>query len=246
MCAELMRQAFLDVAKIGARAVCLTACLLALAGCAPTAGLIDALDRNYQGYEELSPKLSPGKTGTSFPYTPGTILPALATTGDSNQRIWQATTDLRCDPGVALTSLRFWQRRAYNYRAGRASGIDAKDWLGKRAGFGIASLAGLSDVRVDVSKVRSYEPVAAVLADLNARASQGCILPSADAIGTIRRVRGVIIGDVRVRLYFEQGVDLIARAQLADQLSVALGFGFARVSESEIVGRNVAFGVKWQ
>jgi hypothetical protein len=51
---------------------------------------------------------------------------------------------------------------------------------------------------------------------------------------------------VRVRLYFAQGVDLIVRAQLTEQLAFALGFGFERMSESEIVGRDVAFGVKWQ
>jgi hypothetical protein len=241
-----MLQAFSEVRKSGARAATWGLCALVLAGCAPTAGLIDALDRNYQGYEELSHKLSPGKLGASFPYTPGTILPALASTGDSNQRIWQATTDLRCDPGVTLTSLSYWQRRAYHYRAGSAAGVDAKAWLDQRAGFGSASLAGVSDVRIDVSNVRSYEPIATVLADLNARAAQGCVLPTGISGGTIRRVRGVIVGNVRVRLYFEQGVDLIARAQLAEQLSFALGFGFARISESEIVGRNVAFGVKWQ
>ncbi len=241
-----MLQALSGVKKTSARFATWGLCALALAGCAPTAGLIDALDRNYQGYEELSPKLSPGRAGASFPYTPGTILPALATTGDRNQRIWQATTDLRCDPGVTLGSLRYWQRRAYHYRAGSAAGVDAKVWLEQRAGFGSASLGGVSNVRVDVSNVRSYEPIAAVLADLNARAAQGCILPAGMSSGAIRRVRGVIVGNVRVRLSFEQGVDLIARAQLADQLSFALGFGFARLSESEIVGRNVAFGVKWQ
>jgi hypothetical protein len=241
-----MRQAFLNVTKLGARAAALGLCVLTLAGCAPTPGLINALDRNYQGYEELSPKLSPGTSGASFPYTPGTILPALAATGDSNQRIWQATTDLRCEPGVSLASLRYWQRRAYHYRTGSAAGVDAKTWLDQRAGFGSASLAGVSEVRIDVSNVRSYEPAASVLSDLNARASQGCVLPAELAGGAIRRVRGVIVGNVRVRLYFEQGVDLIARAQLADQLSFALGFGFSRMSESEIIGRNVAFGVKWQ
>jgi hypothetical protein len=241
-----MRQAVSEVRKSTARAAALGLCVLALAGCAPTTGLIDALDRNYQGYEELSPKLSPGKSGTSFPYTPGTILPALASIDDNNQRIWQATTDLRCEPGVSLASLRYWQRRAYHYRASSAAGVDAKNWLDQRAGFGAASLAGVSDVRIDISNVRSYEPAASVLADLNTRASQGCVLPSEFVGGTIRRIRGVIVGNVRVRLYFEQGVDLIARTQLADQLSFALGFGFSRMSESEIVGRNVAFGVKWQ
>jgi hypothetical protein len=241
-----MLQAWPGVRQVSVRAAVAGLCALVLAGCAPTAGLIDALDRNYQGYEELSPKLSPGKSGASFPYTPGTILPALATTGDSNQRIWQATTDLRCDPGVSLTSLRYWQRRTYHYRAGSAAGIDAKTWLHQRAGFGTASLAGVSDIRIDVSNVRSYEPAANVLAALNVRAEQGCVLPTEFSGGAIRRVRGVIVGNVRVRIYFEQGVDLIARAQLAEQLSFALGFGFARISESEIAGRNVAFGVKWQ
>ncbi len=215
-----------------------------VAACAPTAGLIDALERNYQGYEELSPKLSPGRNGTSFPYTPGTILPALAVTGEADQRTWLATTDLRCDPGVSLQSLRYWQRRAYHYRAG--AGIDAKAWLDKRAGFGAASLAGVSDVRIDVSNVRSYEPTAPTLADLNTRASQGCFLPTGLGGGAIRRVRAVIVGNIRVRIYFGQGVDLVTRAKLTEQLSFALGFGFARISESEIAGRNVAFGVKWQ
>ncbi len=241
-----MLQGFSGFARSSVRVAALALGTLTLAACAPTAGLIDALERNYQGYEELSPKLSPGRSGTSFPYTPGTILPALAIAGEADQRTWLATTDLRCDPGVSLQSLRYWQRRAYRYRAGSSAGIDAKAWLGQRTGFGAASLAGVTDVRIDVSQVRSYEPAGPVLADLNARASDGCILPTGLGGGAIRRVRGVIVGNVRVRIYFGQGVDLIARAQIAEQLSVALGFGFARISESEIVGRDVAFGVKWQ
>ena len=107
-----------------------------------------------------------------------------------------------------------------------------------------ASLAGVNQVIVDVTTVRSYQPAAGTLASLNARASAGCILPT--GFGAIRRVRAVIIGDVRVRLTFAQGVDLIARAQLAEKLSFALGLGFQRISETEIAGRNIAFGVKWQ
>ncbi len=231
---------------MGRRLAAFGLCTLVLGGCASSPGLIDALERNYKGYEELSPKLSPGRVGASFPYTPGTILPVAAVAGDADQRTWVATTDLRCEPGVTLQSLRFWQRRAYHDRAGQAAGIDAKSWVEKRAGFGAASLAGISDVRIDVANVRSYEPSAQVLANLNMRASQGCILPTGLAGGSIRRIRGVIVGNVRVRIYFEQGVDLIARAQLTEQLSFALGFGFARISESKIAGRNVAFGVKWQ
>ena len=241
-----MSAASIKSSRVGRRVAALGLCALVLSGCAANPGLFDALERNYRGYEELSPKLSPGKVGASFPYTPGTILPVAAVTGDTDQRTWVATTDLRCEPGVTLQSLRYWQRRAYHYRAGQAAGLDAKAWVEKRAGFGAASLAGISDVRIDVSSVRSYEPTAQVLADLTARASEGCLLPAGLAGGTIRRVRAVIVGTVRVRIYFEQGVDLIARAQLTEQLSFALGFGFARISESEIAGRNVAFGVKWQ
>jgi hypothetical protein len=241
-----MLQGLSGFARSGVRIAALTLSATMLAACAPSAGLIDALERNYQGYEELSPKLSPGRSGASFPYTPGTILPVLAIAGEADQRTWLATTDLRCDPGVSLQSLRYWQRRAYHYRAGASAGIDAKAWLDKRAGYGAASLAGVSDVRIDVSNVRSYEPTASVLADLNARAGQGCLLPTGLGSGTIRRVRAVIVGNIRVRIYFAQGVDLIARAKLTEQLSFALGFGFARISENEIAGRNVAFGVKWQ
>ena len=221
---------------------------LALGGCAPTHGLFEALETKYRGFEELSPKLSPGGTGASFPYTPGTILPALAVTGENDQRSWVATTDLRCGPDVDLQSLRYWKRQPYRFRYGdtRMVGADAKAWVDKRTGFGSASLAGISQVVVEVTSARSYEPAAPVLASLNARASTGCVLPTGLAGGGIRRVRGIIVGNVRVRLYFEQGVDLIARAQLAEQLSFALGFGFQRISEDEIAGRNIAFGVKWQ
>lgn len=216
------------------------------AGCAPSQGLIDALERNYQGYEELSPKLSPRGAGAAFPYTPGTILSVAAAAGEREQRTWVAATDLHCSPGVALSSLRYWQRRGYRMRTGRRTGSAARTWLEARLGGDAASLGGVSEVIVDVRAVRSYEPSARVLADLNTRAASGCWLPSGLGGGSVRRVRGVIVGDVRVRLYFEQGVDLIARSQLSEQLSVALGFGFARISESEIAGRNVAFGIKWQ
>jgi hypothetical protein len=232
--------------RAGRRAGVVACVALALGGCASSHGLIDALERNYQGYEELSPKLSPGPTGASFPYTPGTILPVSAVAGERDQRTWVATTDLRCGPGVTLQSLHFWQRKAYHYRNGQSTGADAQAWLDRRTGFASASLVGVSDVVVDVSRVRSYEPSAQALAELNARASSGCVLPVGLTGSGIRRVRGVIVGTVRVRLYFAQGVDLIARAQVTEQLAFALGFGFERLSESEIVGRDVAFGVKWQ
>ena len=223
-----------------------TIAAVAVGGCSPNHSLLDALASKYQGFEELSPKLSPGATGAAFPYTPGTIIPAFAVAGDSEQRTWVATTDLRCGPDVPLKSLRYWQRRAHHSHYGQMARADAKAWLEKRTGSGAASLAGVTEVIVDVSAVRSYEPVRDVLHDLNLRAASGCILPVSFGDGAIRRVRGVIIGNVRVRLHFEQGFDLMAQAQLADQLSFALGLGFQRISENEIVGRDIAFGVKWQ
>jgi len=220
----------------------------ALGGCAPNQGLFDALQSKYQGYEELSPKLSPGKTGHAFPYTPGTILPALAFEGAQGERTWVATTDIRCGPDVELAALPAWRRRAYHYHHGQslASGASARTWLDRHTGFGTGALAGISEVVIDVSSVRSYEPSVKYLRQLNASADTGCVLLSTSMDGIARRVRGVIVGNIRVRLYFEQGIDLLARAQLSDQLSLALGFGFERISESEIEGRDIAFGVKWQ
>jgi hypothetical protein len=215
---------------------------LAFAGCAPKQGLLDALEHNYHGYEELAPKLSPEGAGQAFPYTPGTILSASAVVGEREQRTWVASTDLHCGPKVALGALRYWQRRAYRYRASRHAEISAQDWLEKRMGASFASLAGVSDVIVEVRNVRSYEPSHRTLAQLNARAAQGCWLDG----GQVRRVRGVIVGDVRVHIHFEHGVDLMARGQVSDNVAFALGFGFARISDDEIVGHNVAFGVKWQ
>ena len=217
-------------------------------GCAPTASLFDALETKYSGFEELSPKLSPGRAGASFPYTPGTILPAVAVAGDRNQRTWVATTDVRCGPDARLSSLKYWQRADYRYRYGNGqiTGGDAKAWVSAKSGLASGAVAAISDVVVSVNAVRSYEPRARALAALNTSAANGCVLPAGLGDGGIRRVRAVIIGDLRVRLYFEQGVDLIARAQITNQLSAALGFGFQRISEDEIAGTNIAFGVKWQ
>ena len=237
-------------ARRGARlkVLLLVLAAVAVAGCAPTGSLFDALEAKYRGYEELSPKLSPGQAGTSFPYTPGTILPAVAVTGDRNQRTWVATTDVRCGPDARLGAMKFWQRANYRnrYGTGQVMGGDAKAWVSTTSGVAFGALAGISDVVVHVGRVRSYEPTARDLAALNASAADGCVLPVSLGGGAIKRVRAVIIGDVRVRLYFEQGLDLIARAKITDQLSAALGFGFQRISEDEIAGRNIAFGVKWQ
>ena len=230
------------------RAPLLTFAVIALTGCAPTASLFDALEAKYRGYEELSPKLSPGRAGASFPYTPGTILPAVAVVGDRSQRTWVATTDVRCGPAASLATLKYWRRANYRYRYGtsQVTGADAKAWVSTKSGVAFGAVTGVSDVVVQVGRVRSYEPATRQLAALNASAANDCVLPVNLAGGAIRRVRAVIIGDVRVRLYFEQGLDLIARAEITDQLSAALGFGFQRISEDEIAGRNIAFGVKWQ
>jgi hypothetical protein len=218
---------------------------VALAGCAGPRGpeLIQAIEEGYPGHVELAPKLAVGRDVGSFPYTPGTLIFALATDAEGNT--WTAQTDLRCGHRTPITKLSATRLAPYTTSTGVAISARqrARGWLAMTTGISIQNLAGVSSVRVALTDVRRVAPGPRELERLTAEAAKGC--PFSGVPGW-RSVEAVLIGDVQVDVRFEQGLSLDARLALLDKLSLSFGAGYQRISERSILGRQVAFAVRWK
>jgi hypothetical protein len=218
---------------------------LLLAGCASGGGprLAEVVQLGYPGHVELQPKLSVGADVVQFPYTPGTLIFALAT--DSEGDTWTAQTDLRCGHAVPITRLRTRRVDSFILRTGVAVSARqrARAWLAANTGVSLQALSGVSSVRIALTDVRRVAPSKSDLDLLSRTSAQGC--PLAAAAGW-KSVAAVLIGDVKVDIRFERGFSLAARLALLEQLQLSFGVGYKRVSDSSILGRQVAFAVAWR
>ena len=218
---------------------------VAAAGCASNRGptLAEAIGRGYPGFAELHPKLSVGRDASAFPYTPGTLIFAVGS--DAGETEYVAETDFRCGHATPINRLRAARLKPVHIRSGVAVAAKARarDWLASGTGLSAASLAGVSSVRIALTNVRRVAPGSKDLQRLIDQALVGC--PLAGLPG-YKSVKSVAIGDVKVEIHFERGFDLGARLALLEQLSLSFGVGYARISDSAILGRQVAFAVQWQ
>ena len=216
-------------------------------GCAQGLVLSQALKSGYPGYEELTPKLAANYNSPSYAYIPGSLIVAYADVNAQGDQTWNALTDLRCGPRRTLGSLGYWRRKPVVVTSGGSleARKHAVQWLKDSSGLPEWSLAGVSAARIELRNVRSIEPSRRVGQELAERAAQGCPV-GLGVFGPLKAVKGVLIGDIAIHIKFEQNIDALARIAVLDQLSLSLGVAYQRASESEIVGRRVAFGVKWQ
>jgi len=232
-------------------AVAAIALVTALSGCASPRGptLGDAISRGYPGHAELQPKLTVGEDAFGFPYTPGSLIFAVAGdgAGGSQSVLWTAETDFRCGHATPIGRLRSVSLRPYVIGTGAGASISARDraqsWLSDSTGVSRGSLSGVSSVRIALTNVRRVAPGAKDLARLTRQAAADCPLA---AIGGWKPVKSVLIGDVRVEIRFERSFSLGARLALLEQLQLSFGVGYQRISDRAILGRQVAFGVQWQ
>ncbi|MBX9926738.1 MAG: hypothetical protein K2Y05_10300 [Hyphomicrobiaceae bacterium] len=218
------------------------------AGCAAPRGpaLGEAITRAYPGHDEVQPKLAVGRDTAGFPYTPGALILAVASGGGTSPS-WTAETDFRCGHATPISRLNAVRLRPYVIGTGAAASISsrerAQDWLSGTTGVSRASLAGVSSVRIALTNVRRIAPGPRQLETLTREAAEGC--PLAAAVGW-KPVKAVLIGDVRVEVRFERSFSLGARLEILRELQLSFGVGYERISDSAILGRQVAFGVQWQ
>lgn len=218
---------------------------LLLAACASTRAptLGEAVGRGYPGHAELQPKLSVGADTASFPYTPGSLIFAVAANEDGTA--WTAETDFRCGHPTPIS--RFRASRLKPFVMGSGVAISARErargWLAANTGLTGAAVSGVSSVRIALTNVRRVTAGSKDLARLTRQSAEEC--PLGVAAGW-KSVKSVLIGDVRVDLRFERHLDLGARLALLEALQLSFGVGYHRVSDRAILGRQVAFGIMWQ
>lgn len=220
--------------------MCAVVCV-GLSACSPPPLLDHAFLTTYPGFTEVSPHLQSAADDPDFAFIPGSVIVAWNETSESGfSRIWNANTDLRCQSGKRLQDLRSWRRRAYTVGSQRrATKAINSERLVKA--FNLEDVAGFAIERLEVriTRVRSYQPAQKPLLQLAATARRGC-----QPLPGMHVVKAVIIGDIKIAAVFKSGIDLTLQTEIMNRIKVKLGVKYQIQNETEIQGRQIAFGVK--
>lgn len=219
--------------------------------CAATCALVSACSSpplfdhafvsTYPGFTEVTPHLQSAADDADFAFIPGSIVVAWNESSENGySRIWNANTDLRCQSGKSLQDFASWRRAAYTVGAQRRSTKALNSERLVKA-FNLEDVAGFAIERLEIqiTRVRSYQPAPKPLLKLAATARRGC-----QPLPGMHIVKAVIIGDIKIAAVFKSGIDLTLQTEIMNRIKLKLGVRYEIQNETEIEGRQIAFGVK--
>lgn len=212
-----------------------------MSGCSSPRLFDHAFLTTYKGFTEVSPQLVSEIDDPDFAFIPGSIVVAWQETSETGvSNFWNANTDLRCQSGAELQDLGSWKRAAYTVGP-RQHAVKAFNSERLVRAFNLDDVAGFAIERLDIqiTRVRSYQPTQRSLVKLASNARRNC-----PPLGAMHIVKAVIIGDIEISAVFKSGVDLMLKAEIMNRIKVQLGAAFSFENETQIQGRQIAFGVK--
>jgi hypothetical protein len=228
---------------IGRRGAILGLCLL-VGACAPTPTLRNVLAKYYPGYDQLSPASSLLPDESRYEYLPGNVIalelaqPRTAFAAAA----WNDKSSIYCPINIPLSALKAVKRNdayvIHNFDVSLRSALGLKK---AKADLSLEDneLEILRRVEITVSSARVYR--------LNPGQKPKFELACLNSIARrsdLNLLRGILVGDVHVKVLFKDNVSLVAKIAVANKIQSNLGFGYLQGFSQDYSAINMVFAAK--
>lgn len=216
--------------------------LAALGACARPPSLGSVLHDKYPGYQQVLPATSVSLRDRNYEYVPGTMVSAVQLKPATSREValWQADP-IYCPPGYPLADVTsksrasttvvydfdFSVRRLLHLRKAKAD-LNLEE----------NELEFVRHIAIRIDSPRTYSIRGRAPIPQYVKACVDAILKRPG----IQKIRGIIVGNVRIEVLFKDNASLMAKWSVANKISSSLGVGVLNGESYTIIGDDLVFG----
>lgn len=225
------------------RAAAVLLLFASIAGCARAPTFRSVLADKYPGYDQVMPSSEVVLNEPRFDYLPGNVLVLqLVEPRSRREAAVYSNSSIYCPVNIPLASFREHEARPVSVKH------DVEFSLRRALGLAKAKadlrleeneIEVLRLVKIDVSLPRIYS----IQRNLRPQFAADCLTQIAGR-SDLRRIRAILVGNIRVKVLFKDNVSLFARIYTLSRLQASLGLGYAAGETYDLAADNVVFGAK--
>jgi hypothetical protein len=228
----------------GLKGAILGLCCFVGACAAPAPTLRNVLSDHYPGFDQLSPASSVLPDESRYEYLPGNII-ALELAEKRTGRAaasWNDKASVYCPTNIPLAVLK--PAKIKDARVIHNFDVSLRRALGLKKAKADLNLEDnefevLRQVEITVSSARTYR----LMPGQKPKFEREC-LNSIAGRSDLNRLRGILVGDLHVKVLFKDNVSFLAKIAVANKIQTNMGFGYLQGFSQDYSAINMVFAAK--